>query len=122
VRTEAGSCSERRLDRVVVTAGDGDRAPALELEPALDAAGPALGRGVVVDHDGSETAEREPAGELDRLEVAALLEFRVAEQADDAWLGSLLQVEGERDADCPSPCPSEPLEISTPGTSARSGW
>ena len=58
------------------------RAPALELEARRDPARPVVGRGVVVDHDRGEAAEPEPAGELHRLPVAALVELGVADQAD----------------------------------------
>ena len=56
-------------------------APALELEPRGDAAGPAVRGGVVVDDDGCQALRGRRAGEADRLVVAALVELGVADQA-----------------------------------------
>ena len=51
---------------------------------AAIAARPVVGRGAVVDDDRGEAPEPEPAGELHRLPVAALVELGVAHEADHA--------------------------------------
>src|ERR1044072_5862203 len=66
---------ERVLQGVVVAAVDGDRGPALDLEAAGDAAGPAVARRRVVDDDRGQPVQPEPSGERDGLVVAALVEL-----------------------------------------------
>ena len=60
------------------------RDPALEHEAPLDAFRPAVLGGVVVDHDRGEGREADPAGVLDGLPIRALVEFSVADEAEDA--------------------------------------
>ena len=97
VRALAGR-AQRPLDRVVVAAVDARRAPALELEARRDPTRPVVGRRVVVDDDRGEAAEREPAGELDGLPVAALVELGVADQAEHARPPAPARLEAERRA------------------------
>ena len=60
--------------------------------------------------------------ERDRLVVAALVELRIANEAEDPS-GTAAGAETERDSDSdPEPVPRDPLEISIPGTRLRSGW
>src|SRR5262245_18279102 len=75
---------ERAVERVMVAAVDGLGRPALYLEPAGDAAGPPEARRAVVDDDRGQPVQPEPAGQGDRLLVAALVELAVADQHDRA--------------------------------------
>jgi len=65
----------------------------------LDTTWPAVRGRRVVDHDHRQPIEPQPPRELNRLEVAALLELGVADQAEDARPAVPLRVERERDAD-----------------------
>jgi len=62
----------------------------------FDAAGPAVGGAVVVDEDHGEPVQPEPPGHRDGFGVAALVEFAVADQHDDPWLGPPLRAKAER--------------------------
>src|SRR3954468_3183569 len=86
---------ERPLERVVVAAVDSLRVPALGGEPRVEATGPVVRRGVIVDRDRRQAPEAEPAGELHGLPVAALVELGVADEAHDP-ARALLRVERER--------------------------
>ena len=98
VRPAGRSRGERSLQRPVVAPGDRTRTPPLDGEPALDAAGPPVRGGLVVDDDGGEPVETEPAGERDRLVVRALVQLGVAEQADDARPDHALGAQRDRHA------------------------
>ena len=95
VRAAGVRCGEGLGHGVVVAAVDGGGGPAVDREPGGDAAGPAVrGRGVV-DHDDVQVVQADGAGVRDRLVVAALVEFGVAEQDPDARLGEALGAEAE---------------------------
>jgi hypothetical protein len=65
-----------------------------------------VARRAVVDHDRVQAAEAHSAGKLDRLEVAALLELGITQQAVDTGLSPLLCIERECNANGePEPVP-----------------
>src|SRR4051794_20203576 len=68
----------------MVASVDADGVPALEVEALLDPARPVIGRAVVVDDDGGQQAEPDPARPLHRFPVAALVELPVADEAEYA--------------------------------------
>jgi len=99
----------------VVAPVDPLRDPALERESPLDASGQpcwdeSLSTTIVVS-DPSRLGRR-----IARPPSSSLVELRVADKAEDPAPVSAAPTA------TPSPCPSEPLEISTPGASLRSGW
>src|SRR6185437_17176700 len=99
VRTIVMLRRQRTLECVVVVPVRRRDAPSLELEARADAARPVVCRAVVVDGDGGEAPEADPAGVLHRLPVAPLVELAVADEAERA-------APGERYADGdPQPVP-----------------
>ena len=92
--------------------------PALEHEAALDPVRPAVGRGVVVDHDRSQRRQPDPPGVLHRLPVRSLVELPVADEARRR--GGPSSATPDRDAEPVAERAARDLDARR--TSMRSGW
>jgi hypothetical protein len=88
---------------------------------AHDVVGRAVHRHVVLVDEGDDVAEPEVGGGHHRFPDRALVELAVADQRDGA-IRARVEAGGERQPDArPRPCPSEPVDVSTPGRWLRHG-
>jgi hypothetical protein len=82
----------------MVTTVHSGRRPAVHAEPGGDPAGPAVGGGLVVDHDRGQAAQPGGASVGDRLMVGALVQLGVTNQ-DVGAAAKVLDALVQRDAD-----------------------
>ena len=70
----------------------------VDLESGGDVSLPSQRRGLFVDDDGGEVVEGPPTGSRDRLVVAALVQFAVSDEHEDAG-GAVARLERKRNTD-----------------------
>ena len=121
--TAEAAGGQGRLERVVVAPVDGRDLPALGREPLRDPAGHGVRRRAVVDDDHGEVrrARGPPRARAPRgCCLRRARRRRPARPRARRCPGRAGRAPSRRASG--SPCPSEPDEISTPGTRLRSGW